>query len=322
MRNRYLRCTSAPGQGVLVDAQDARLADVAAPPGTPQSPPARLGKDKEPWDVLLVEERAAAEKLGWTPESWEHGDLPVCSSAWETLDAEQRAAATALGYERVIWDEEAAASDVELLGAFPLLELPEEMQLLVAAHVVSSPRDRAALCVAVPPLGRKAIKEIPAYTGPLMSLGMRVLSGGAVSEAEVRRYVCEFAPSEAAHPSLALNEYAQLNAIAAPSARVRCVTEGSNLEWRLESGALLRSWKPFEGMAKFETNFYEIFLRNRWPPGTHHYVGTAGAEQLVSFVFDDGGTLLVEGWRDLLIAHNSWVQVASATLGGSPTALI
>ena len=84
----------------------ARLAYMAAPPGTPQSPPARLGKDKESWDVLLVEERAAAEKLGWTPESWEHGDPPVCSSAWETLDAEQRAAATALGYERVIWDVE------------------------------------------------------------------------------------------------------------------------------------------------------------------------------------------------------------------------
>ena len=61
---------------------------MAAPPGTPQSPPARLGKDKESWDVLLVEERAAAEKLGWTPESWEQGP-------W-------------------IWDEEAAASDVEL----------------------------------------------------------------------------------------------------------------------------------------------------------------------------------------------------------------
>lgn len=79
---------------------------MAAPPRTPQSPPARLGKDKESWDVLLVEERAAAEKLGWTPESWEHGDPPVCSSAWEMLDAEQRAAATALGYERLIWDVE------------------------------------------------------------------------------------------------------------------------------------------------------------------------------------------------------------------------
>ena len=37
--------------------------------------------------------------------------------------------------------EEEAASDVDLLGGFPLLELPEELQLLVAAHVVSSPRD-------------------------------------------------------------------------------------------------------------------------------------------------------------------------------------
>ena len=125
--------------------------------------------------------------------------------------------------------------------AFPLLELPEELQLLVAGHVVS-PRDRAALCVAVPPLGRKAIKEIPTYTGPLMSLGKRVLSGGAVDEAEVRRYVREIAPSEAEHPSLALNECAQLNAI---GGRVFCfVTEASNLEWRLGfGGALLRSWK-------------------------------------------------------------------------------
>ena len=200
---------------------------------------------------------------------------------------------------------------------FPLLELPEEMQLLVAAHVVSSPRDRAALCVAIPPLGRKASKQIPAYTGPLMSLGKRVLSSElhlhtahipphlcladraaaqhalaahcAVSEAEVRRYVRKFAPSEAAHPSLALNEYAQLNAIAAPSARVRCVTEGSNLEWRLESGALLRSWKPLEGMTNLR--------RNRAAPGMHHYVGAAGAERLVSLVFADGDVLDFRGER-------------------------
>ena len=159
----------------------------------------------------------------------------------------------------------------------------------------TSPRRAIAPRSVSPPraLGRKAIKAIPAsYKGPLMSLSNRVLSGGAVGEAEVRRYVREFAPSEAAHPSLALNEYAQLNAIAAPSARVRCVTEGSNLEWRLESGALLRSWKPFEGMTKFETNFYM-----NGPPGVHHYVGAAGAELLVSFVFDDGG-MIASGFRD------------------------
>ena len=72
--------------------------------------------------------------------------------------------------------------------------------------------------------------------------GKRVLSGGAVGEAEVRRYAREFAPSETVHPSLALNECAQLNAI---GGRVFCfVTEASNLEWQLESSrALLRSWK-------------------------------------------------------------------------------
>ena len=186
--------------------------------------------------------------------------------------------------------------------AFPLLELPEELQLLVAAHVVSSPRDRAALCVAVPPLGRKAIKEIPTYTGPLMSLGKRVLSGGAVGEAEVRRYVREFAPSEAEHPSLALNECAQLNAMAAPSARVRCVVQGSNLEWRLESGALLRCWKPFENTT--------IRFSNEGTPGMHHYEGAAGAERLVSLAFADGAMRDFRGERG---AEEMWQHRIPAT---------
>ena len=189
--------------------------------------------------------------------------------------------------------------------AFPLLELPEELQLLVAGHVVS-PRDRAALCVAVPPLGRKAIKEIPTYTGPLMSLGKRVLSGGAVDEAEVRRYVREFAPSEAEHPSLALNECAQLNAMAAPSARVRCVVQGSNLEWRLESGALLRCWKPFEGTTGWASDRIRI---NSGAPAMHHYVGAAGAERLVSLAYADHDD--VRSFRGERGAEVMWQRRAS-----------
>ena len=173
---------------------------------------------------------------------------------------------------------------VELFGGFPLLKLPEELQMLVAAHV-AAPLDRAALCIAVPPLGQKAIKGIPAYKGPLMSLGNRVLSGGALSEAEVRRYVREFAPSEAEHWSLALNECAQLNAIAAPSARVRCVAHphpgsSTHLQWRLESGALLRSWQPFAGVRNYHST--------RGTPGMHHYEGAAGAERRVALAFADG----------------------------------
>ena len=177
-----------------------------------------------------------------------------------------------------------------------LLNLPEDLQLLVATHV-AAPRDRAALCIAVPPLGRKAIKEIKAYKGPLMSLGNRVLSGGALSEAEVRRYVREFAPSEFEHWSLALNECAQLNAIAAPSARVRCVAHhphpwwSNHLQWRLESGALLRSWEPFDGP---RNDIRSRRVRNyvcgttTGAPGIHHYEGAAGAERLVALAYADG----------------------------------
>ena len=173
---------------------------------------------------------------------------------------------------------------VELLAGFPLLKLPEELQMLVAAHV-AAPLDRAALCIAVPPLGQKAIKGIPAYKGPLMSLGNRVLSGGAVGEAEVRRYVREFAPSEAVHPSLVLSQYTQLNALAGPGVSVRCVVKRARLEWRLESGAVLRVWMP---------------RRNRnGDPGklaaVRHYKGKRGAERLVSVLMSSGVVAYFEG---------------------------
>ena len=202
------------------------------------------------------------------------------------------------------------ATAAKLPSGFPLRMLPEELQLIVAEHV-AAPRDRAALCVAVPPLGRKAIKAIPAYQGPLMSLGNRVLSGGALSEAEVRRYVREFSPwyvrdfapyayPYPEHSSLALKEWAQLNAIAAPSARVRCGCvcvrthhvhphpEWSNhLEWRLESGALLRSWQPFAGVRNSMYTCLHVYC-TRGTPGVHHYEGAAGAERLVALAFADG----------------------------------
>ena len=186
-----------------------------------------------------------------------------------------------------------------LLGAFPLRNLPEELQLIVAAQV-AAPLDRAALCIAVPPLGRKAIKEIKAYQVPLMSLGFRVLSAGAVSAAEVRKFVRKFAPSEATHPPLALYEfYTQLNAMAAPDARVHCVVRGSRLEYRLESGALLRCWKPYDGcLSNYRT-------ANRDALGVHHYEGVAGAERLVRVTFADGEVLELRGERGVA---ERWAQ--------------
>ena len=213
---------------------------------------------------------------------------------------------------------------VELLAGFPLLKLPEELQMLVAAHV-AAPLDRAALCIAVPPLGQKAIKGIPAYKGPLMSLGNRVLSGGTVGEAEVRRYVREFAPSEAVHPSLVLSQYTQLNALAGPGVSVRCVVKRARLEWRLESGAVLRVWMPrrnrngdpgklaavrhYKGkrgaerlghgdvVAYFEgERGAEHYVREEWPTGTvQYYEGKAGAEHYVRREWPTGAVQYYEG---------------------------
>ena len=195
---------------------------------------------------------------------------------------------------------------------FPLLELPEELQLLVAAHV-AAPIDRAALCLAVPPLGCKATKQISTYKGPLMSLGNRLLSGGAVGEAEVRRYVREFAPSDqaahclAADYSLAHNEVAQLNTLTAPSVGVRFEVQDfvstqaswSELEWRLESGALLRCWKTYEGVCN--TRPSEL------APAMHHYEGEAGAERLVS-VACAGSVLGFKGPRGEEKMVRQWIR--------------
>ena len=61
---------------------------------------------------------------------------------------------------------------------------------------------------------------------------------------------------------------------------------GSRLEYRLESGALLRCWKPFKGYC---SNV------NREALGAHHYEGVAGAERLVRVAFADGEVLDYRG---------------------------
>ena len=214
-------------------------------------------------------------------------------------EAEVAAEGLLLRCGREVVSDTANRQEMEFPGVFPLCNLPEELQLIVAA-LVAAPRDRAALCLAVPPLGRKALKEIEAYQVPLMSLGFRVLSAGAVSAAEVRKFVRKFAPSEATHPPLALYEfYTQLNAMAAPDARVHCVVRGSRLEYRLESGALLRCWKPYEGcLSNYRT-------ANRDALGVHHYEGVAGAERLVRVTFADGEVLELRGERGVA---ERWAQ--------------
>ena len=71
---------------------------------------------------------------------------------------------------------------------------------------------------------------------------------------------------------------------------VHFVVDGSNLEWRLESGALLRCWKPYEGVCNSRPS--ELV------PAMHHYEGVVGDERLVSVAFA-GSVLGFKGPRPL-----------------------
>ena len=67
--------------------------------------------------------------------------------------------------------------------------------------------------------------------------------------------------------------------------------QGSGLEWRLESGALLQCWKPYK------SDFFNYLTANSGALGMHHYEGVVGAERLVSVEFDDGEVLEYRGKR-------------------------
>ena len=71
---------------------------------------------------------------------------------------------------------------------------------------------------------------------------------------------------------------------------------GSRLESRLESGALLRCWKPYKGYCS---------NANREALGAHHYEGVAGAERLVRVTFADGEVLDFRGERG---GERLWAQ--------------
>ena len=77
--------------------------------------------------------------------------------------------------------------------------------------------------------------------------------------------------------------------------------QGSGLEWRLESGALLRCWKPYKG------DFFNYLTANSGALGMHHYEGVVGAERLVSVEFDDGEVLEYRGKRGVELLWALWM---------------
>lgn len=57
------------------------------------------------WELLSVEEKTAAEGVGWTETTWdEPGSAPFEALSWSSLDEMQRGFLTELGYTEEIYD--------------------------------------------------------------------------------------------------------------------------------------------------------------------------------------------------------------------------
>ena len=85
---------------------------------------ARARCEDKDWTQLSAEQQAAAEGLGWTPESWD-GEVEHGTDQWEDLTKEERAWAIQLGFTRKIWD-------TPFLGVF-WDELDEDKQVWARA---------------------------------------------------------------------------------------------------------------------------------------------------------------------------------------------
>ena len=73
------------------------------------------------------------------------------------------------------------------------LSLPEELQLRIADEVTEW-QARAALCLAIPPLGIEAIRTIAVYKDPLFSIAMALWyrsAGEVLDERRLRSYAAE-----------------------------------------------------------------------------------------------------------------------------------
>ena len=183
--------------------------------------------------------------------------------------------------------ESAAAVVGHMSTVFGLLqELPPELRLLVAG-ALSHHCDRINLCLALPPLGLAALRELESYQ-PLVrvpwSLRQQVADGAAIDEAFLRRYVALAAAS--------YDDVIWLNEVAAKSA---AATEGA-VRWAVlvrpsrNAGRFFRVWIL---TADGSTRAYMRYDRNLG--SSFHCKGQLGAERKVRQVLPDGSVFYYKG---------------------------
>ena len=166
-----------------------------------------------------------------------------------------------------------------------LFRLLSQDEQLSVASALTSPRDRAALCLALPPLGLAAIRTLDSYKGALFALAMQELGRGGISEALVRRYLRECRPS--------IEECELLSSLDSGILCVRHVL-GTRITWRCVLLHVDNSSPPFTDW---------VLVRDEQADGwVRHYEGEKDAERMVRVEFPNGRVLHHEGERGARLA--------------------
>ena len=160
-----------------------------------------------------------------------------------------------------------------------LLALPDELQRHIAGEL-SEWQDRAALCLACPPLGVAAIREIAEYTDPLFAIAIALWQRSAAStvlnEPLFRRYAADDRASEEGCSWLT------------NAAERHGVDIGFDIVHQRGCAVWLLTHMGAKQQMRIEFSNGQV----------EYYEGEQGAERMVRAIFSDGDVDYFEGDRD------------------------
>jgi len=192
----------------------------------------------------------------------------------------------------------AAASSCHLLTIFP------ELQLHVAGFL-SDPSDCAALCLAAPRLGLRALRELPQYKEILVSVALRLATGELrIDEAVLRRYLSDERMTDEGCAWLTAAAQGSPHRIVSTPIKpedqfAHWLVRTRTSPWQF-NGALVRTVLLSTGAVWLHEgkDGAERVVLVKWPDGrVHHYEGERGEERVVRGDGSDGSVHHYEGER-------------------------
>jgi hypothetical protein len=189
-----------------------------------------------------------------------------------------------------------------------------ELQLQIAAQL-DDPADFASLCLAEPRLGRQALKSLKHFNTLLFVVAMRLVTGGHINEALLRRYAGDLRSERAGC------EWLKSKGGGRPFIHVDMM-EGMESASALGDSDLKEQWC-------LQTEEGKVLIQERYHSGIIcHYEGERGSERMVRRDFsglimqltsgDAAGKANAAGALGNLASNNADNQLAIAQAGVIP----